>query len=387
MAFTLFRGDAFNEALGWIHPSLGRPDRVLRRALLLFVLTWGLLLLLAALQGVAWGPTPRERFLLDFAAIGQFFIAIPAFLIGEPLIDRQMGWALGTFQRSGLVRDDDELGRIAVAATRAARWRLVDFGLLAFVYVNTWAWAAEELTNGSGSWHATMTRGHEVVTLAGFWVWSFAVPCWFFLCARLAWKIVIWSWVLWRISRMSLHLVPSHPDAAGGIGFLGDVQATFGIVIFAVGVAIACTVGYKVTVEHAPWGTFATDGPWMGYVAIAPLAFLSPLLLFTRQMYAAKHGAILEYSPAAAHYGRRFEQTWITSHRYRDDEFAVVNDVQAYTNVASVYGAIESMRVVPFDLVTLGRLLLAAAGPMLPLLIGRFPLLSLLSRLLGGGGE
>jgi len=388
LGFTLFRGDVFNDALGRLHRSLGNPDHVPRRVLLLFLLTWGVLLALALLEGVAWGPTPRARFLLDFAAMGQFFIAIPAFLVAEPIIDRQTARALDTFRHAGLITDDNhKLERLARQASKAARWPAVQVGLLIFVYVSTWAWAAEELTNGSPSWHARLVQGHEVATWAGIWVWAFAVPCWFYLCARLAWKIAVWTWVLWRVSRMRLHLVPSHPDEAGGIGFLGELQASFGIVIFAVGAAIACTVGYKITVENAPWGTFATDGPWVAYVAIAPIAFLSPLLLFTRQMYEAKHDAVMEYSPAATIYGRRFEHVWIASDRYREDEFAIVNDVQAYTNLASVFQAIESMRIVPFDLVTLGRLLLSAAGPMLPLLVGRFPLLSMMSGLLGGGGE
>lgn len=305
--------------MGWFWLPLGNPDRVWRRALTLLVLTWGVLVALAALQGVAWGPTPRERFLLDFAAMGQFFVAIPAFLFGEPLIDGQMNQALKTFRSAGIVHDYSKLERTMVLAMRAAHWRLVDLFLLVLVYINTWMWTAEELTNNSGSWHARLIGGHEVVTYAGFWVWAFAVPCWFYLCARLGWKILVWAWILWRISNVKLHLVPSHPDESEGIGFLGELQATFGIVIFAVGAAIACTVSYKINIEHAPWGTFATDGPWMGYMIVAPFAFLAPLLLFSKQMYLAKHEAVMEYTPAATAYGRRFERTWITSCEYRED--------------------------------------------------------------------
>ncbi len=387
MNFTLFRDDWFNDALGWFWKPLGNPDNVWRRALVLLALTWGMLLALAAIEGVAWGPTPRERFLLDFAAVGQFFIAIPAFLFGEPLIDGHMAKALETFRVAGLIHDDHrKLEHTKELAMRGAHWRAVDWILLVFVYVNTWMWTAEELTNNSGSWHARLVGGHEVVTLAGFWVWAFAVPCWFYLCARLAWKICIWTWILWRVSHMKLHLVPSHPDESGGIGFLGELQAMFGIVIFAVGAAIACTVIYKVDIEHASWGTFATDGPWIGYIIIAPLAFLAPLLLFSKQMYLAKHEGIMEYSPATTAYGRRFERTWITSSAYREDGFGMVNDVQAYSNLSAVFKAIESMRIVPFDLVTFGRLVMAAASPMLPLVASRFPLISIVSHLLGGGG-
>jgi hypothetical protein len=42
------------------------------------------------------------------------------------------------------------------------------------------------------------------------------------------------------------------------------------------------------------------------------------------------------------------------------------------------------MRVVPFDLATVGRLLLSAASPMLPLVIGRYPVLKILGNLIAG---
>jgi hypothetical protein len=352
-------------------------------------LTWGVLAILSLISGVFIGPTLRETFLYDFAAHGQFFIAIPAFLIAEPFMDAKMRAAVRALVDTRIIAGDDDrdrFSRIVRASMNARRWWIVDLSLLIFVYVSTWGWMAEELTNGSGSWHARMIGGREVVTLAGWWVWFAAVPAWFYLCARFAYKILLWSILLGRASRIRLHLLATHPDGAGGVSFLGTVQKGFGIVIFAIGAAIACTVSYKIVVEGAPTGTWATDGPWLAYILIAPVAFLAPLVMFTGQMYEAKNRDTSRYRAAAMHMARAFDERWIDDRQFRTDEGFIGNaDIQAYANMAATYKDVAAMRVVPFDLGTARRLIVSAATPMLPLLVSRYPIVKIIADLLSAG--
>src|SRR6266568_9290543 len=63
------------------------------------------------------------------------------------------------------------------------------------------------------------------------------------------------------MSRVPLILVPTHPDATGGIGFVSDVQTKFGLAILAFGISnIASTVGYELSIEHAPWSLHTVWG-------------------------------------------------------------------------------------------------------------------------------
>ena len=52
-------------------PSLGR------RMIGFLLITWVPLLILALIEGLALGPTPRESLLLDFPTYARFFLAVP----------------------------------------------------------------------------------------------------------------------------------------------------------------------------------------------------------------------------------------------------------------------------------------------------------------------
>ena len=51
-----------------------------------------------------------------------------------------------------------------------------------------------------------------------------SIPIFQFLTLRWLYRLLLWFLFLWRVSRLDLRLAPSHPDRAGGLGFL-DVVA------------------------------------------------------------------------------------------------------------------------------------------------------------------
>ena len=96
---------------------------------------------------------------------------------------------------------------------------------------------------------------------------------------RWIWKIILWSYYLFRMSRFRLRLLASHPDRTGGIGFLSDVQTRFGLVILAYGITnVASTIAYKMAFEGATLGDHSVWGPLVGFVISAPLLFTDTAL-------------------------------------------------------------------------------------------------------------
>ena len=77
----------------WLQERLGLVGpgslRLVRRALLSTVLTWGVLLVLSAVQGLAVGNAVKVPFLHDFAAYARFLVAIPLLILAEGLIERR----------------------------------------------------------------------------------------------------------------------------------------------------------------------------------------------------------------------------------------------------------------------------------------------------------
>ena len=51
---------------------------------------------------------------------------------------------------------------------------------------------------------------------------------------------------LWRLSRLNLNLIATHPDRAGGLGFLGQSAYAFGPILFAQGTMLAGLLASRV---------------------------------------------------------------------------------------------------------------------------------------------
>ena len=372
---SLFDGDPFNRLMGRLGLGRDRPHWAARRAVTGWVLTWVVLAALSAASGLALGPTLREKFLIDFAAYGQFWVAVPLFLLAEPGVDRHLANAVRVFATSGLIRPEEAAGfETAIRSANGTKaWWAIDVVLLAATFGMGLTWLSDELGNGSGSWHARLGPGGETLTLPGWWLLLVGIPVFNYLLLRWVYKLAVWFHVLWRVSRLDLKIIVGHPDQAGGLGFLGDLQSIFGMLIFAVGSTVASTVGYKITIEKSSALTAATAGPIVAFVVLAPVAFLAPLLFFTAQLYWAKVRGLVGYTLAAGRYAQAFEARWVSQSPPPAEEFLGTGDIQSFADLGTVFESVRSMRIFPFDVGTVIRLILTAAGPMLPLLAKFFP--------------
>lgn len=374
---SLFADDPFNRVMARIRLGRDRPAWALQRAVLAWAITWLMMALLAAVSGVAVGPSLRETFLADFAAYGQYWIALPLMLLAEPTVERRLTLAFPLLARSGLVRPEDvpSLAKAVAAANRSQSWWFVDLVLLAVTYAMGAMWLVDELGNGSGSWHARLGPGGESITLPGMWLLLIGIPALNFVLLRWVWKIVVWYHLLWKVSRLRLRINVLHPDMAGGLGFLGDLQTVFGMLIFAIGSLVATTVGYKVTVEGSQLLTVPTAGPAVAFVCLAPPTFLAPLLFFSSQMYWAKARGLARCSVAATAYLSSLEDKWLGVNGDADGPSVGPGEVQSLSDSGAVFDRVRQMRILPFDLGTVSRLLMSAGAPMIPLFAKFFPAL------------
>lgn len=385
--FSLFSSDAFNRVLERLGLGYRRHGgRVRRRVLVVWLLTWPPVAVLAAFAGVAIGPTPRQTFLFDLAAYAQLCLGLPLLLGAEPLIDEHIGRAVGVFWSSGLLSDDrgERFARNMRWAAAASRWWIVDVVLVVLAYVSVAGWLGEELGNGVATWHTRLAAGGETLTPAGVWDGLFSVPLFLYVMYRWIWKVALWFWVLWRASRVRLRLVVTHPDRAGGLGFLGNLQGVFGLLIFAVGSVTAATVGHKLAVEGASFYTYGILAPLVGFAIAAPVLFLLPLCFFSMQLYRAREEGLLKYSPLASLRARHLESRFAKSeHRAVLDTPEPVATVVTAEEVDAMYERVENMRIVPFDLETVRGLVVTSIGPMIPLLSSQVPGLKRVFELFG----
>jgi len=153
-------------------------------------------------------------------------------------------------------------------------------------------------------------------TWSTHWYWMACIPLLRFLFMRWLWRLALWCFFLWRVSRLELRLVPTHPDRAGGLGYLEWVHTEFIPLV----VAISATQSASLAQDIAS-GRMTFDGIYQG-VAFIPIAdavlFLGPLHIFSRKLWACKVKGLNDYSAFAERYVDEFDRKWLGADAARE---------------------------------------------------------------------
>src|SRR5258708_20060049 len=96
------------------------------------------------------------------------------------------------------------------------------------------------------SWYASPQGGQMHFTMAGYWFAFISIPVFQFILLRWYMRILIWFWFLLRVSRLTLHLLPAHPDRAGGLGFVGKSSFAFAPLLFAHAAFLAAQIASRI---------------------------------------------------------------------------------------------------------------------------------------------
>jgi len=233
------------------------------------------------------------------------------------------------------------------------------------------------------SWRQVTPGLISSTTLAGHWLDFVSMPIFNFLIYRWLWRIGLWTVFLWRVSRIDIDLVPTHPDGAGGLGFLGQIHAVFGAFLAPLAASIAARGVQWVQYGEGTLESFRNAA--IAFAVIALAITLGPLLVFTPKLLAAKRRGLLEYGGFADEYTHGFDRKWLRGGR-GDESPLGSGDIQSLADLGNSYAVIRSMRLVPAGLPQALTLVAAIALPMVPFLAFIMPLkeiLKLLMQLVG----
>jgi hypothetical protein len=361
--FSLTRGGP----LHWLMVRLGRAgderQRVIRRALLLIMMTWLPLLVLSVLHGDAYGSKVSVPFLLDIAVNVRFLIAVPILILAESGIDARWRLLVLQFLRSGLV-PEKELPPFEAAIEKTTRLRngvLPELLILLAAFLPVLFVRTEPLLTGISNWHATV--GSDQITPAGWWFNLVSTPIFRFLMFRWLWRMILWTYFLWRVSRLNLAYVATHTDMAAGLGFLSEGQKAFSPIVFAGGTVIAAQVANTITYLGASLSSQKL--PMIAYGVLAIVILLAPLLVVAPVLLKVKRNALREYGVLVTRHNQLFDQKWIQRGQPSDESILGNPDASSLVDLGSSFTVIRQMGIVPIDKPTLVTLALAAALPMI----------------------
>jgi hypothetical protein len=242
----------------------------------------------------------------------------------------------------------------------------LELGLLAAVYAfGLWFWHSR-FGIAAATWYA-MPGGRWNLTPAGFWYVFVSIPILQFVLLRWYARFFIWCRFLWQVSRIPLDLIPTHPDRAGGLGFLGVLSFTFGPILFGQGAMLAGLIASNVLYHGGKLLSFKLQAG--AFVVFFVCVIFGPLLMFTPQMASTRRKGLAEYGLLAQRYVAGFREKWIVNSGIKSEELLGTGDIQSLADLGNSYTVVQEMRVVPFGLRDVSRLAAVTAAPMMPLLL------------------
>lgn len=380
--FSLVLGGPLFQLFRRAHLSGDGLELARRRIIVIAAIAWLPLLVLSLLGGHALGGGIKIPFLYDIEAHVRFLVALPILIASEAIVHSRIRPAVNRFvERRIIVSEDLPKFRNAIdSAIRVRNSIPVEVGLLVLVYtLGLWVWRSQ-IATGTASWYAVNDGSEWHLTYAGYWYAFVVIPFFQFILLRWYVRFLIWFHFLWRVSRLKLHLVPTHPDRAGGLGFLGTSTYAFGPILFAQGALLAGLIANRVLYEGHDLMSFKMEA---GELVVFFLVFvLSPLLVFAPKLSSAKRQGLGDYGGLGSRYVLKFEERWIASGASRDDDLLGSGDIQSLADLGNSFTVVQEMRIVPFGLKDAVRLAVATAAPLAPLALTVLSLEELIKRLL-----
>jgi hypothetical protein len=369
--FQLFRRE---------HLSGGVLELLHRRIIVITMIAWLPLLILSSIDGHALGGVTLP-FLHDIETQIRFLIALPVLIFAELIVHVRLRPVVQNFVKRNIVVTE-EMPKFHAAIDSATRLRNsipLEVGLVIFVWtVGHWLWRSQ-IALGTSSWYAIPEGAYLHLTPAGYWNAFVGIPIAQFILLRWYLRLLIWFRFLWQVSRLNLHLIPTHPDRAGGLAFLGKSSYAFGPILFAQGAMLAGLIASRVLYGGESLLSFKMEA--VGLIGIFMLFILGPLTVFTPQLARAKRNGLADYGSLASRYVEEFEKKWVLGSASPHDELLGAADIQSLADLGNSYGVVREMSAVPFGLQDMTRLAVVTAAPLVPLGLTIFSLEELVMRL------
>jgi hypothetical protein len=327
---------------------------------------WLLIAGLALIEGVA------DRMLSMALVAGhvRLLLVIPLIFLSESWVAPRMAACVATIARYGVVSADDRPALDAeVSRTRRwANWWWPEVACLVVALLLDVTGSRLQTYGESGAYDPARDSLSFLVYLhVGLLVFRFLV-------FRTAWKLALWGWFLWRVSRLDLHLISGHPDRAGGLGSLEGVHERFTPLVAALSVLECAALA-----ESISTGTLAVTAVYPTLAVLLLLdgvLFLGPLVVFTDKLWAGRSKGVGLYNALAARYVKAFEAKWLEG-TAANEPLLGTPDLQSLADLANAVSVVKGMRWVTIGPRLLTVMTVALVGPLMPLFLFRYPLAEL----------
>lgn len=337
---------------------------------------WAVVVALALAEGLG----QRIFSLSLIAAHVRLLLDIPLFFVCETWVDPRMKSFVDTIVRSEILPGAARPALDSEVA-RTVRWKdswIPD--ALCLVAAVLWSSFGSTLALQGVTSVFDPGGNTNATSLAGRWYWFVCLPLFRFLALRWIWRLGLWVRFLRRVAQLELRLVPTHPDGAGGLGYLEVTQTHFMPLILALSALQAA--GYAEEIVSRKMA-FEAIYPGIALILLVDVAlFIGPALVFMPRLWACRVKGLSDYMEFAATYVSGFDRKWLSGDAAHGEPLLGTSDLQSLADLANSVNIVRNMRILPVDLGLLRDFVVVALLPILPLLLLKYPVAELIQKFL-----
>jgi hypothetical protein len=347
-----------------------------RRIVFAIALGWLPLILITALSN----PRGLMSLLKDYRVTSRMLIAIPVLLVGQLLMEERFRMVVSHIIKADLLQPAD-LARMdeIIANLRRLRDSAIPELLIVLLLILHTLTAAKGLVDAT-PWLAHLAGPNLHLTPAGWYAVLVSVTIFQFLLGLGLWKWLLWTVFAFRLSKLNLKLVATHPDGHGGLGFLGLTPVAFAPIAFAATSAIGATWRHEIL--HQGASLMAYKLPALALVIIVAAFALGPLAIFIPKLGALRRQGILEYGILGQMQSTDFQEKWILHRSGHEAEFLTADESSTLADFGESYERVEGLQPFLADRTALIVLAVSISVPLLPTILAVIPLVVILKTLL-----
>lgn len=346
---------------------------VIQRALLVILVGWVPLVVLTAVQNSMLHTNSAALLFWDMGAHARYLLAAPLLVFAEIGCGRRLNATVRHFVDAGLVLEGERKRFDAVVAStrRLLDSTTAEIVVAALAYIIVLVTIVSLPVDQIPAWHRS-SGAVPFYSPAGWWHVLVSLPLMLILVLSWMWRLALWTHLLWRIARLDLRLVASHPDRAAGLGFLGISVRGFSIVALPLATIAAGRSANIVLLG----GTLPTQYLLFNASLLLTLValFVAPLLVFTPKLTNTWRNATFEYGALAYRVGSAFEDKWLDADESTGPKALDKPDFSATTDLYSITANIYALRLIPIDLQSLIILGGAMLLPFVPVFLLAVPM-------------
>ena len=379
--FSLVIGGPAHRLMGWL--GLLDPDRLptWRGALVMAGVAWLPPALLSAASYIASADASMLSYFIDYPTHIRYIIAISVMVITERTAHFRLMPIIQHFRESRLVADSAlpvYHREVAKADRLTASW-FAEASILIVVLVAAASTMSIDIELDVFDWDGRVVEGQAVYSWAGAWSHWVSRPLFHFLLFRWIWRFLVWGVLLLRISMMPLNLLVTHPDRAGGLGFLSIYPTVFSGFLFALSCVLAAQlVSEALITDISDEQLRLIIISWVGFMYFS---FTAPLLFFTRPLYRLREHTTFRLGKLASEHQHAFEDRWLDA-KASGAELLGSADVSSVADLEPAAASPYTLRLIPLTLAVSVQLFLSIAIPMLAVGLARIPFSALVERIL-----